>query len=344
MRRSSARSSLPELQPDLTQHRPGRQPLTGPVLFQILPVLFGMLAFGPVAMAAPKQAAAAVVVSPVAAAQTCYGQADYGCVVRLLETAVVPEGERSEQLRLLALAASRLDRHDLARQAFADWIRRDRRHRLDKNAVPPGVWQDYAAALVTVLGSELERTPQLTVDPTVPPVRPTARDLPRAPLPALSSRDRARDFRFVAGLHGSWVPGQAAVSPLDHLGGLLGIEIEAHKRVWIGARLAGLRFGLDRVGSVTAPVAQARAVVAVGDVASPWFHVAAGGGAVVGGATDQTGPAALHVAVRYAPAAAGAVGWALECSDDVLLGASAGGPHHVVSLGLVAVLRNPPKR
>lgn len=261
-----------------------------------------------------------------------------GCVVRLLEHAEVPAGDAAERWRLLAFAASRLDRRALARSAFAAWIRLDPKHKLERDSTPPGIWQDYTAALLAVRGGELVTEPQLAVDTRVVPVRPDATDLPKAPLPPRSDRDKARDFRFLAGLRASAAVGHGLASVGQALGGQLAVELQLSQRWWLGPHLGGLRFSVDGLG-YTLPVAQLQTAVDLGPASAPWLSLTAGAGAVVAGGNDKLGSAALHVGVRYAPQPKGVVGWAVELADDVVLGGAAYSSVHVVSLQLSALVR-----
>lgn len=295
-------------------------------------------------LAAPAPAAPAPAAPPSAlvTAQTCYASGDLGCVVRALEHAVVPESDAAERWRLLALAASRLDRHDLARAAFAAWIRLDPKHRLERDSTPPGVWLDYTAALLEVRGAELDRTPKLGVDTKVPPPRPTSADLPRAALPAHSGRDKARDFRFLAGVSASAALGQELPAPIDSVGGQLGIELQLSERWWVGPHLSGVRFALDGEPT-TAALVQLQAAMGIGPAAAPWVSLTAGAGAQVGAGNDKLGTAALHVGLRYASQAKGVVGLAVELADEVVVGGSAYPSLHILTLRLGALIR-PPRR
>lgn len=261
-----------------------------------------------------------------------------GCVVRLLEHAEVAAAEGSERWRLLAMAASRLDRRALARSAFAAWIRLDPANKLERDSTPPGIWQDYTAALLEVRGAELVREPQLSVDTRVTPVRPEASDLPRAPLPPRSDRDRARDFRFLAGLRASAAAGHGVGSVAEAIGGQLAVELQLSRRWWLGPHLGGLRFAVDGTG-YTRPIAQLQTALDLGPAHKPWLSLTAGAGAVVAGGSDKLGSAALHVGVRYAPQLKGVVSLAIELADDVLLGGAQYSSVHVVSLQLSALFR-----
>ena len=144
--------------------------------------------------------ALSMVDSPLSVAQACYGQSNFACVIQTLEhTAFEMTADRAEALRLLAFAAARMDRHDLARKAFAAWIALSDQHRLDRASTPPNVYQDYAAALLQAHKAELDLTPQLEHQPQLPAPPAKVEDLPRFPPPARAQRDEARDFGFYFG-------------------------------------------------------------------------------------------------------------------------------------------------
>ncbi len=137
----------------------------------------------------------------VAAAARCYANADLACVVERLQAS---SSQRPERWRLLAFAAARLDRHQLARQAFTAWIRLAPGHRLQRDVTPPAIWRDYAAALITAHANKLDLRPRVEPPATLPPAAATQTSLPRFAPPPRSSRDHNTDFAIwlggVAGL------------------------------------------------------------------------------------------------------------------------------------------------
>lgn len=144
--------------------------------------------------------ALSIVDSPLSVAQACYGRSDFACVIAALEkTAFDLPADRAEGLRLLAFAAARMDRHDLARKAFAAWIVLSDQHRLDRASTPPNVYQDYAAALLQAHKAELDLTPQLEHQPQLPAPPAKVEDLPHFAPPPRAQRDQARDFGFYFG-------------------------------------------------------------------------------------------------------------------------------------------------
>lgn len=181
--------------------------------------------------------------SPVAAAQVCYGQGDLGCVVQLLETVTVSAADAPERWRLLGFAAARLDRHELARKAFAEWIALSPGHRLDRAMTPPAIYQDYSAALLERHGGELDLTPRTGDRPQAPVSSPQVSELPVFAPPPRSERDQATDFAFYAGLGITETDGIVRANPVDHLGGFLGIEHDVGGRFRLGPQLGVWQYG-----------------------------------------------------------------------------------------------------
>lgn len=143
------------------------------------------LAAGP-ALATPK--------SPIGAAAKCYAAGDMLCVVTKLKDAPVDAAQAAEQQRMLAFAAARMDRHDLARKAFAAWIRLDPiKHRLRRENTPPAVHRDWASAWLDVHRDQLDLQPREPATATPLPAPVTAGDLPVLAPPSRSHRDRAGD-------------------------------------------------------------------------------------------------------------------------------------------------------
>jgi hypothetical protein len=217
-----------------------------PIFRSSLIGLWAILALSLPAHAAPQR-------SPVAAAQVCYGQGDLGCVVQLLETANASAADAPERWRLLGFAAARLDRHDLARKAFAEWIALSPTHRLDRTMTPPAIYQDYTAALLERHGAELDLTPRTGDRPQapVPPTQVVA--LPKFAPPPRAERDQATDFAFYAGIAVAEYDGIVGANPVDHLGGFLGIEHDVGGRFRLGPQLGVWQYGAPNdVGGETA--------------------------------------------------------------------------------------------
>jgi hypothetical protein len=186
-----------------------------------------------VAIAAPRPSPSVVVQATV-----CYGRGDLACVIALLEPAppqpLYPESA-AERLRLLAFAAARLDRHDLAQTAFSRWI--DDGHRLDATTTPPVVFADYSAAMVRKLTPLLDVTPQIDHRPQLPAPAMTAADLPRFPPPPRSSRDAARDIGFRLAGNGAGGPGHL----VPGLGVAIGLDLHGAGRMFGGLELGAWR-------------------------------------------------------------------------------------------------------
>lgn len=200
-----------------------------------------------VALLALPSPASAAAPSLVSRAQQCYAAGDLGCVVTLLEGAALPEAEQpaadvAECWRLLGFSAARLDRHDLARRAFAAWIALPGAHRLERATTPPAVFQDYAAALIEGHAKELDLQPRIGARPQLPAPATTAADLPRFAPPLASQRDTANNFTVLAGLDVSTAPNYMPDSVLDLLGGSVGLEIDLDPAWRLGLRAGGLRY------------------------------------------------------------------------------------------------------
>lgn len=275
------------------------------------------------AKAAPAAATAAVPVpqSVVVQAQNCYGQGDFACVVRLLDPAApgleaLSVAEQGERWRLLAMAASRLDQRSAARQAFSRWIRLANSNRLDKASVPPMVYADYAAALLEELGAEIDRTPQLDYRAKLVVPAPAPADWPRFAPPPRSPRDNARDFLFHVGLLGSFHLRNALGSPSDHIGALLGVELEPWQRWRFGAQFGALRWvdGFSRARVLL----QGRAGWAVLARASHRLELAGLAGLGLSTEVAEGSVAALAAAIRYHwQPANSAAGFYAEIADQV---------------------------
>jgi len=145
----------------------------------------------------------------VAAAARCYAAGDLTCVVDRLQNS---PSKQPERWRMLAFAAARLDRHQLARSAFAGWIALDAAHRLQRDVTPPAIWRDYAAALIAVHGDQLDLKPRLEPPAVLPAAAATGTTLPRFAPPPRSKRDQNTDFAlWFGGLVGrAWDTGEAA--------------------------------------------------------------------------------------------------------------------------------------
>lgn len=142
---------------------------------------------------------------PLAQAQNCYAQGDLACAVTVLQ-ARPPTGSASDApcQRLLGFAAARLEQPDVAKAAFAAWLKLDPAARLDPHTTPPVVHAAFVAALTDALRGQLDLSLQVAGRPALPlpPVR--YEDLPRMPPPARSARDQSTDFGFRVGATGAW--------------------------------------------------------------------------------------------------------------------------------------------
>lgn len=275
------------------------------------------------AVAAPALPSAAppVAQSPVVQAQNCYAQGDFACVVRLLDPAApglqaLSPAEQGERWRLLAMAASRLDQRATARQAFAQWIRLASANRLDRATTPPAVYADYAAALLEVVGSEIERTPQLDHRAKLAVPAPGPADWPKFSPPPRSPRDNARDFLFHVGLLGSVHLRNALGGPGDHIGALLGVELEPWQRWRFGAQFGALRwidnFARSRV------LLQGRAGWAPWVKATHRLEIAGLAGLGLSTEVDEGSVGAVGAAIRYHwQPANSAAGLYVEIADQV---------------------------
>jgi len=197
-----------------------------------------------VAVPSPSLAAAPTLASR---AQQCYAAGDLGCVVTLLEATPLPAANQSaadaaECLRLLGFSASRLERHDLARRAFAAWLGLPGEHRLDRSTTAPAVFQDYAAALVDGHAKELDLQPRIGARPELPAPPPSAADLPRFAPPSRADRDSARDFVILAGIDVTTAPNYMPESAQELIGGSIGLEVDAGPAWRLGLRAGGLRY------------------------------------------------------------------------------------------------------
>lgn len=224
--------------------------------------------------------------------------------------------EQGERWRLLAFAASRLDQRGAARRAFARWIALSPSHRLERASTLPGIYADYAAALIEVLGSDLDRTPQLDHRAQVAVPLPAPADWPRFAPPPRSARDNARDFLFAFGLLGSLHLKAAAGSPADHLGAQLGVELEPWQRWRFGFQFAGLRW-VDRFARARV-LAQARAGWAPLVRGPHRLDLIAAAGMGLSTEVDEGSVAAVGAAARYQlQPANSAVGLYVEVGDQV---------------------------
>lgn len=242
-------------------------------------------------------------VPKVLRAQQCYGQGDLGCVLQLLENAEVDPQFIAERWRLLAHAAARLDRHDLARKAFEAWIGLSNSHRLDRATTLPAVWQDYQAALLARFATELDLTPQVAHVPVLPAPPATVADLPRYGPPPKSARDSAADFSFAIQTMAAVHPTRAAVPGFP--GGGVGIDLHLSPRWRAGVQAEAVPFAvaaraLDPEQGFLIFDAQLRAAYAVVQKGSHAVDVFGGlGGVLVGDATFAAGSAGLRYA--FAP-------------------------------------------
>jgi hypothetical protein len=137
----------------------------------------------------------------VAAATRCYASADLACVIERLQAST---SQQPERWRLLAFAAARLDRHQLARQAFTAWIGLGDKNRLRRDVTAPAIWRDYAAALIAVHAGQLDLQPRVEPPAVLPPSAVTGTTLPRFAPPPRSDRDNNADFAI-------WLGGQTGV-------------------------------------------------------------------------------------------------------------------------------------
>ncbi len=293
---------------------------------------------------ATSSALAQTVEPPLAVAQRCYGAGDFGCVVRTLSPneAVAdsaPLADRAERWRMLAFAAARLDRHDLAQHAFVHWLQLDPSHHLDRASTPPVVWQDYAAAWLQVRGGDLDLRPVVPDHPQLQAPVLTPRDWPKFAPPPRSNRDQARDFVFELGpvlTVPAATPVQAVRRMPDHLGVAVGLAVQPWQDWRLGAHLQATRWYADshsRIrGEVTARVGwtlwqrQASRLELIGGAGAAFEPTAAAGSAAV-----------LALGMRYhRQPPQQALGWAVQLADHVALGGDSG---HLIALAVALVLQ-----
>ncbi len=194
------------------------------------------------ALAVPAFAAKPPVRDAIAEAQQCYATGDLACVLRVLSGAAVAPGQESEQFRLLAFAAARLDQHDAARQHFAAWLNLSPHNRLERATTPPNVYQDYTAALLAAQTDALDWTPQVENHAVLAPLGVTPTDLPRfAPPPRVHS-DLPQRMSYLIGVHGSLPTKNDWGPPWAHIGIAMGIELDLP----YGLRVGGLFGGWQR--------------------------------------------------------------------------------------------------
>lgn len=277
------------------------------------------------------------------AAQKCYVQADLGCAVRLLEPesalpADAPLADRAERLRLLAFAASRLDRHELARKAFASWIRLSDQHRLDRASTPGGIYADYTAAWIECLGAGLDRQPILDHRPVLVPPRPEPADLPRFAPPPRSARDNANNFAFFVGLGGAAEPGQPAGSLSHHLGVQLGLNLGLSERWRAGLNLQVLRWSWESAGQaagVSRVLSQLQGAWALWQPSAHRLEVVLDGGMAFDWTGDTIG--ALGGGLRYHPVGLSKPAlWYVEVLDQLGLRSRI---DHILSISFGLVLQ-----
>ncbi len=281
----------------------------------------GLAVAAPAAAPSGPAAPSPVAQSPVVQAQNCYAQGDFACVVRLLDpSAAGLEGlspaDQGERWRLLAFASARLDQRTGARQAFARWIRLSATHRLDRATTPPAVYGDYAAALLEVLGGEIERTPQLDHRAKLAVPAPGPADWPRFGPPPRSPRDSARDFLFQVGLLGSVHLRNDLGGPGDHVGALLGVELEPWQRWRFGAQFGVLRW-VDQFSRARV-LLQGRAGWALWARASHRLELSGLAGLGLSTEVNEGSVAAVAAAIRYHwQPANSAAGFYAELADQV---------------------------
>lgn len=299
--------------------------------FLVAPALVAPALVAP-ALAAPARAQSDQ--EALRAASICYGAGDMACVIARLEGA---RGAQPERWRLLAFAAARMDRHDLARQAFATWLGLDARHRLSRETTPPAIWRDYTAALLQVHGAALDLKPRAGPPAVLPPEAVTAVALPRYPLPPREARDRATDFSGSLGL----TAGLALPGASPAFGAALDMGLHVGPRWRAGLFLAGLqlpRWAPDPAGLLVCGGLQP--AVRLGD--GGWgelvalMDVGAGQKALVDGRSSAA--AVIRPALRYAWPARSAraeLGGFVDLGHRMLLDAE--GLRHMpaVSVGLV---------
>ena len=162
-----------------------------------------ILALGIVMLSASVEARPRSGPSTLRKASICYGRGDMVCVIEALHNTPAPTdtAHGSEHWRLLAMAAARMDRGDIAREAFAAWIGlAPTAHKLDKSSVRPNVYRAYAAAWLKQHREQLDLKPRRLPQPAPLPAPVTVGDLPRWQPPPLSKRDKIDDTTMMLGV------------------------------------------------------------------------------------------------------------------------------------------------
>lgn len=208
----------------------------------VLPRWAGALAFVCVSALASPVFAKAPPPPPVdvlGQAQACYGAGDLACVLRLLTDAPLEPAKQSEQFRLLAFAAARLDQHEVARKHFAAWVKASPQNKLERATTPPAIFADYTAALLASQTGALDWTPQVDNHALLPPAPVTPTDLPRFAPPPRQASTMSQRLGFLIGLHGSLPVSKDWGPPWAHLGLGLGLELDAAYGLSAGLLVGG---------------------------------------------------------------------------------------------------------
>lgn len=278
---------------------------------------------------------------PLVAAQRCYGAGDLGCVLRVLTPdAAVPDSaplpDRVERWRLLAFAAARLDKHDVAQRAFGQWLSLEPAAHLDRATTPPVVWNDYAAAWLLVHGGELGLQPVVADHPQLAPPVLTPRDWPKFAPPPRSGRDQARDFVFAMGPVLTLPGPNGFLAPQDHLGVLVALSVLPLERLRVGGELQASRWRATPSDRVRGEIAvRAGWTLWAGD--SDRIEAIGGAGvAIEPTAVNGTGVVAAAGLRMQHHAPQQALGWAVQLADHVTVG---GGAPQLVALSVALVLR-----
>ena len=210
----------------------------------------------------------------VARAQNCYAQGDLACTVAELRVRPASgDDDDAVAQRLLGFAAARLEQPDLARAAFAAWLRLEPGARLDAHTTLPVVHAAFVAALTETLRGQLDLRLQVAGRPALPLPPARYEDLPRMAPPPLSTRDRASDFGFRVGGTGAWSPRVGGPG----VGLTVGVDLQP---------APGWRVGLD--GGAWQFSAQAFDAADTGTALAP-FAALAGGYEVVGAGATSSG-------------------------------------------------------
>lgn len=300
-----------------------------------------LLLHGTLAVAKP------LVKSPLAEAQSCYGNGDLACVLRVLAPVHLSESEEPERLRLLAFCAARLDRHEEARQYFTAWLQLNPQntanvqHKLDRATTPPQVYQDYTAALLATKTDQFDWQPQIENHVVVAPLAVTPSDLPHFAPPPRMENSVASRMSFLLGLNVSlpvtaqsshWTPVQAM------LAGGLALELDLPAYLKIGVAAGGWQRPNGTGGGEWNPYSLFRAGIG-GRWGDHGLDLLLGAGVVLSATAEQViGTFAPALRYHWRPATQ-LVGVYAELASETLFASA--GTQEIIGISLGVLLKSP---